>query len=268
MKELQKFYAPTTTSSTAHNIRAARPEIGQMVRLFTGLASRLASPTPATPPTCSSPAPTTPPTSSSRPPSTPDAVRRPGALRVYFSDSVDTYEPKVEPLAPPSRSHKRWLRAVRTRSRMWTAANDANDDADHYCSDLPPGDLALLADAGILWHLHTPSSSATSSHPSPATSLTDAERQFIRDFVMTGDVSDLRVSDLYTAFNNKFGEPNLMVHMKIKPLIWKAVEDKAAGITSDSNFEISPDYNFEMPSLFSDPGFEPGDSDDDCADHP
>ena len=66
---------------------------------------------------------------------------------------------------------------------------------------------------------------------------------------MIGDVAVLRVSDLYTAFNNQFGEQNLMVHMKIKPLIKKTVEDKAAGITSDFNFEISP-YNFEMPSFF------------------
>eukprot|EP00972_Heterocapsa_arctica_P064098 9457060-Heterocapsa_arctica.AAC.1 len=91
-----------------------------MVRLFTGLASRHASPTPATPPTCSS-----------RSPSTPDPVHRPGARRVHFSDAVD-YEPKVDPLVPPSRSHKRWLRAVRTRSRLWAAAHDdADDDADN-----------------------------------------------------------------------------------------------------------------------------------------
>ena len=77
----------------------------------------------------------------------------------------------------------------------------------------------------------------------------DLSRAFICDSVMTGDVTALCVSNLYTAFNNQFGEQNLMVHMKIKPLIKKAVEDKAAGITSDFNFEISP-YNFEMPSLF------------------
>ena len=66
---------------------------------------------------------------------------------------------------------------------------------------------------------------------------------------MTGDVAVLCVSDLYNAFNNQFGEQNIMVHMKIKSLIKKAVEDKAAGITSDFNFEISP-YNFEIPSFF------------------
>jgi hypothetical protein len=49
---------------------------------------------------------------------------------------------------------------------------------------------------------------------------------------MTGDVEALRASDVYTAFSNQFGEPNLMVHMEIKPLIKKVVEDKVAGFDS------------------------------------
>jgi hypothetical protein len=63
---------------------------------------------------------------------------------------------------------------------------------------------------------------------------------------MTGDVTALRASDVYNAFNNQFGEPNPPVHMEIGPLIKKAVEDKAAGLNSLT----PPDYDFEMPSLF------------------
>jgi len=147
MKELQKFYAPSK-APTAANLRAARPEIGQMATLFVGLASRQCAPASAV-----SPTPATPPASSLRTqPSTPEAVVRHRHRRVTFSGSVDIgeFNPDAAPdqccdevAGPPSKARRRWLRAARTRSRLWAAASASagragagtEDAKDHAADD-------------------------------------------------------------------------------------------------------------------------------------